>query len=157
MKLHFRAFEQNTSTSSRGALHQSEMEEINLQSHWGKSLYRRAILEILRQGLYNCTLLQAWINIWILYHVDVSLIPLLWPMAKFSTARNVWKKKKQVILHWRSPRTHDMHSICHGQWETKTASSSRQAFEKNNWYGKMDLIHIIVKLHIKNHVWTEAL
>lgn len=29
--------------------------------------------------------------------------------------------------------------------------------KKNNWYGKMDLTRIVVKLHIENHVWTDAL
>lgn len=50
--------------------------------------YKKAVLKILRQGLYNCTPLQAWIKLRVFYYFYVALISAVWPAAKFSTEKS---------------------------------------------------------------------
>lgn len=73
--------------------------------------YIKAILKILRQGLYNCTPLQAWIKLRVFCYLYVALIPVVRPAAKFSTEESSespqFSTEGLVTCH--------LHDISHGQ------------------------------------------
>lgn len=88
--------------------------------------YKKAVLKILGQGLYNCTPLQAWIKLRVFYYSYVALISVVQPAAKFSTEKTSEKPKFST----EGLVTHHLHS--HGQPKTMNTSSSRQTFERES-------------------------